>query len=356
MGSHHLSKNLSEQGHEVVYISVPVTPFHVLKSNFLVRFRLSGKISVLNKNLRQYIPRLLLPIGELIVGKIDISLSLFAGLFLKKTIVSLGINGPYDVVFIDHPKLYEILNYISYKKLVYRPTDIMSGVGIRNNEHYEKKILERCVALIATSKIIVDKVVNLYDFKKPFLIQINGVDYGLFRAPAEKPSIYNLDDRLKVIYVGEFDGRFDFEIARQIVLKFSNLNFYFVGPTNKNLEAYLGEIENVNILGSRRFEEIPPFLQYADIAIMPFSKHPSNAGRSPMKLYEYLSVGLPVVSALTPELERRKLPGVLFYTDFDGACKAISQAISLGKSAHYEPSLDWGFIAKRVIDFVGTIE
>src|SRR5690606_32434335 len=69
----------------------------------------------------------------------------------------------------------------------------------------------------------------------------------------------------------------------------------------------------------------------ADIAILPMNAHPSNEGRSPMKIYEYLAAGLPVVARGAAELARRGIPGVFLYEDggevaaFREACESAAR-------------------------------
>ena len=59
---------------------------------------------------------------------------------------------------------------------------------------------------------------------------------------------------------------------------------------------------NVKLLGERPYAELPAYLQQFDAAIIPFKMTELTQSTNPVKLYEYLSAGVPVVASPMPEL------------------------------------------------------
>ncbi len=65
----------------------------------------------------------------------------------------------------------------------------------------------------------------------------------------------------------------------------------------------LGARPNVHLLGARRQRELPALLRGADAALIPYAINPLTMSIFPMKVYEYLAAGLPVVSTPLPSLQ-----------------------------------------------------
>jgi GT2 family glycosyltransferase len=59
---------------------------------------------------------------------------------------------------------------------------------------------------------------------------------------------------------------------------------------------------NVKLLGQQPYETMPQYLYNFDVCVIPFKINPITEATDPVKLYEYLSGGKPVVSAPLPEL------------------------------------------------------
>jgi glycosyltransferase involved in cell wall biosynthesis len=53
---------------------------------------------------------------------------------------------------------------------------------------------------------------------------------------------------------------------------------------------------NVVFAGPRKINELPPYLQYFDCAIIPFRKNTLTNSIYPLKINEYLAAGKPVIS------------------------------------------------------------
>ena len=72
-------------------------------------------------------------------------------------------------------------------------------------------------------------------------------------------------------------------------------------------EAEFAACPNVHLLGEREYDELPSLCASASVGIIPFVESPLTAACNPLKLYEYLAAGLPVVSTEIPEV--RRAPG-----------------------------------------------
>jgi glycosyltransferase involved in cell wall biosynthesis len=74
-----------------------------------------------------------------------------------------------------------------------------------------------------------------------------------------------------------------------------------VGDPRTDVSALGGE-PNVHLLGARRYGELPDVLRGADAGLIPYARNELTNGIFPMKVYEYLAAGLPVVATRLPSI------------------------------------------------------
>ncbi len=109
--------------------------------------------------------------------------------------------------------------------------------------------------------------------------------------------------------VGSIDHRIDFSIIYPLVKKNPNWSLVFIGtPFTKDsaqhkkakLDEWLGKLKvlpNVYFLGQKAKNEIPGYIKGFDVCLIPYDIDQEFVkGCNPMKLYEYLAMGKPVVS------------------------------------------------------------
>jgi glycosyltransferase involved in cell wall biosynthesis len=66
--------------------------------------------------------------------------------------------------------------------------------------------------------------------------------------------------------------------------------------------AELAAQPNIHLLGARSYDELPAVLRAADAGLIPYLRNQLTDSIFPMKVYEYLAAGLPVVSTPLPAL------------------------------------------------------
>jgi glycosyltransferase involved in cell wall biosynthesis len=83
-------------------------------------------------------------------------------------------------------------------------------------------------------------------------------------------------------------------------------SFALVGPVGAgdpgtDVSALRGE-PNIHLLGTRAYEQLPEVLRAADAGLIPYARNALTQSIFPMKVYEYLAAGLPVVATPLPAL------------------------------------------------------
>jgi glycosyltransferase involved in cell wall biosynthesis len=358
VGSHHLARTYADTGHDVLHLGTPVTPFHaVLASRRDVRHRLASALrgsSLLRPRLRQLVPVGLVPgsVSRFIPGPPDpvVRATLPP---LQGRLHRLGF-GRVDLLLLDDPWLYGVLDLVEAETRVYRPTDLYRFTTGPRTVWLEKRILTRVHGVAATSAAVRDHVLNLADDALPTLVLENGVDVDHMSARRPPPDDYDQIPEPRFVYVGALDDRFDWDAVGAAARSLPRAHFVLIGPraAGRRLRRLPG---NVHSLGARPYSTVPAYLQHASAGLLPLGDHPANRGRSPMKLYEYLAAGIPVVARATPELERRRDPCVHLTrsrAEFRDALARISSAPPDAEACRAVAfGHDWRGIAERLLDF-----
>jgi glycosyltransferase involved in cell wall biosynthesis len=100
--------------------------------------------------------------------------------------------------------------------------------------------------------------------------------------------------------------KLDFRLIAELARLRPGWSIALVGPVGAGDPttdvSALEREHNVHLLGARRHHELPALLRGADAAIIPYLINPLTSSIFPMKVYEYLAAGLPVVSTRLPAL------------------------------------------------------
>jgi glycosyltransferase involved in cell wall biosynthesis len=131
-----------------------------------------------------------------------------------------------------------------------------------------------------------------------------------------------------------------------------------IGPTDIYQDRFLSA-PNLFFPGPVNHEDLPPYLQYADIGIIPFNKekYPSLVNSiSPIKLLEYMACGLPVISTKWNEIAAINSPAWLCNThqDFRTSIEKIASSGPIHKQdlQKYAAENDWSFRYQELIRMI----
>lgn len=314
VGSHHLSRAMARLGHEVSHLSPPVTPAHLLNArDSFVRRRLRRWLSggEIIDGVRDLVPFGLLPWGVLSrLGRAPHRV--FGRLIARSVLRQLNGRASFepDLILIDEPRLSGLLDLFPAARVVYRPTDLYADIrGDDSIGIAERELVQRADAFIATSEPVAEHLRALGAAE--VLVIENGVDVehfatrGTSAAGCAAPGLSH--EGPVAIYAGAFDHRFGTQSVIAAAKAHPHVLFVLGGPSSAALQAEFADLTNVRFPGPIGFDTLPAWFRASAVGLLPMSDHPSNAGRSPMKLYEYAAAGLPVVATWTPELARRGL-------------------------------------------------
>lgn len=187
----------------------------------------------------------------------------------------------------------------------------------------EQRIVEKASFITCTSSFLKEELVKrtpvyqnkIYTFE-------NGVEYQLFQKqeknmlPLEKASI-------TIGYIGGIKPKLDFSLLQQVAQKRKDWRILLVGPdgTNSSQEfMQLLEEPNIHWTGSVPRDQVSDYMHTLDVGIMPYKDIQYNKAIFPLKLFEFLAAGKPVIGMNLPSTKEYAEEGV--YELLQGEVKA----------------------------------
>jgi glycosyltransferase involved in cell wall biosynthesis len=226
---------------------------------------------------------------------------------LARTVRVLGMDRP--ILYIWHPMFADVIGRLDERLVVYHCYDeysAFSGGDRKRVEEAETRILDAADLVLTVSR-------GLYARKRarnPNTYHVpNGVDYSLFAA-AQDPAtpvpreLEALPRPLIGCVTRIVPEYFDAALLRTVFAARRDWSLVVVGP-ECSASPSLSELKalpNVHFVGRRQLTELPSYLKAFDACLIPYVLTENKRLADPLKLYEYLAAGKPVVSKPLPGL------------------------------------------------------
>jgi glycosyltransferase involved in cell wall biosynthesis len=182
--------------------------------------------------------------------------------------------------------------------------------------------------VVAVSGQIVDRIGG----SGPALIAPNGIEPQEWQGPPPSPPAWFTSwPGPRAVYVGTLDTRIDVDGLLEIARRHRNLQIVLVGPMGDAAHlAPLAGCPNVHVQGPVDRSGIVALLRNADLCLIAHRRTPLTEAMSPLKLYEYLAAGAPVLTpAFGPVTGVH--PHVLVTDDLTEAAGRVDEALALGR-------------------------
>lgn len=210
--------------------------------------------------------------------------------------------------------------------------------GTKNTNAFYTFFFKKIRGVIATTPITKEELTKRFNLPdKKVLLEPNGVDLthhtSVSRADARKQLGIPLDTSL-VLYVGRVLGWKGIDILPQVAEKLPGVTIGFLGATSEEYERIIGTSgKPVVFYGSRPHAEVETWLAAADACLVIGTPRDEYSYRytSPMKVFEYLGSGRPIIASATPALQGVLAEGECFYFTPDSVeslVSAISECLS----------------------------
>lgn len=152
------------------------------------------------------------------------------------------------------------------------------------------------------------------------------VDIAPFVEPRPEPADLASLPHPRICFFGTLDLRVDQDLLARVATAHPDSAVVLLGPVKCDV-GRLRELANVYLLGARSHDLLPAYLQHMDLFVIPYKITPYTVSIHPVKTYEALATGKPLVTTDLPEL--RPLAGAISVTeDQDAFVAAVGRGLA----------------------------
>ena len=283
----HFASRFAANGHRVFYINAnfvrPDTVNEIEENLYIVDFNCKEHNAVYTMEGRESLPWLQEKMSRLLYSQ--------------------GIRDA--VVIVDYPNWVYGAEYLRTQYGFKIITDYMDDfTGFLGTA--EEFLKANCIHLLETSDLVVASSQFLYDVSSKYTerdkIRIirNGTEVEHFYRAFGRNN--NESKRKTIGYYGAVAHWFAWEKICYLAKNMPECDIVIIGEVTEHrdkLEIY----SNIKLLGEKKYSELPEYLAYFDVCLIPFDTSTDLIkATNPVKFYEYLSAGKKVVATEIPEL------------------------------------------------------
>lgn len=227
------------------------------------------------------------------------------------------------ILWLFLPSLVGLVGRLHEKLVIYHCIDEHAA----NPNVPARQLLQREKDLAQVADVVFASSSTLYESKRAlnpntfYLPNVADTEHFAQASSPALPVAEELKDLPRPIagFVGNITGyKVDFGLLAAVAASNSNWSFVVIGPVGRgdpstNIDS-LRAHGNIHLLGERPYADLPRFVKGFDACLIPFNLNASTRGSLPMKFFEYLAAGKPVIATDLPTLNEFR---DYFYTVHD---------------------------------------
>jgi glycosyltransferase involved in cell wall biosynthesis len=331
---HHLALHLAREGDRVLYVEAPLTPLNARQGRHFVAELARAQLPPRRVGEQLWTHRQFAPVPYHAATALTstraanrLSQRLLAPQ-LRRDLRRLGMTRP--ILIAGLPHAVDLVPLLPHAAVVYHCADDYAHVrGFPSTlPTLEAELCRRADLVVTTSETLARdrQPLNPRTYWVP-----NGAEIEHFaRDVAPAGEVARLPGP-RIGFVGGLSEWVDFELLARLARARPTWSLVLVGPYGVDATE-LGQLPNVHLLGPRPYARVPSYLAAMDVALIPFKQDPVTFHADPIKAYEYLAAGVPVVATDLPAL-RRLQPVVRLASTPEAFEREIAAALAEGRDA-----------------------
>lgn len=311
---HRWARKFAAQGNRVLYIEQQMHWAGWLvdiKNQFSRAWRFTQGPREVEPNLWVFTLPIVLPFFQM-VEAINLINNAFLKTVLRRQLKHLNFNTEKLIVWTYTPHSADFVGVFGECAAVYECVDeFTASKGLVNAKaigNMERDLIQKVDILIVTAQGLLK---NKQAYARRSMLVPNAAEVSHFATVAD--STLSIADSLRDVshptvgFLGSVQYWIDTELLAEIAEKHPSWTVILVGPVGilANVEM-LEKLPNVIFTGRVPYADVPSYVKAFDVCLNPYRMDDVAEHCSPLKLYEYLATGKPVVSVDMPEVHQFK--------------------------------------------------
>jgi len=231
---------------------------------------------------------------------------------------------------------------IVYEYIDHIHEDISGDKEIAENQRKRHEVIKPDV-IIASAFDLYQEMVDRFGKDKVVYLP-NAVDYEHFHISRDEsalpPDMRRIVDKKRPVigYYGALAKWIDYALINELALSRRDIEVVLIGMDYDGSVKRLEKRDNIHYLGTQPYDILPKYGIWFDVAIIPFVEGDIADTTSPLKLFEYMALGKPIVT--TNMKECRRYESVLSAGSNKEFMEMIDRALILRNDEKYLRILD----------------
>ena len=248
---------------------------------------------------------------------------------------ALGMSRP--ILWAYVPQANALIEALDPKLVVYHCVDdiaAQAGVDTESFRAVERRFAARADLVLASAPAL---AVRMRELSRNVLYAPNVADTELFARALERSPSHPGDPAVAalarpcIVFTGAIVAKkLDVPLLAALARARPGWSFALVGPVRAGDPgtdvSALSKEPNIHLLGTRTYEQLPGVLRAADAGLIPYAHNALTESIFPMKVYEYLAAGLPVVATPLPALA--EVAEIATAPDAEGIARLLEEALA----------------------------
>jgi glycosyltransferase involved in cell wall biosynthesis len=210
------------------------------------------------------------------------------------------------LLWVENIRCADIISHFRWEAIIYHVSDRFEECSYTHNK---EKLRQREQYVSKNSDLLICTSRQLYNLKRKEYSNAyylpHGADFVLFRQAAENGcplrELRHIEHPIAG-YFGMLTAQNDIDLLTYCVFALPEVNFVFVGHVTAGDYRRLRKQPNVTFFDRMPYEKMPQLCAAFDVCLLPWKMTRWIIDCSPLKLFEYMAAGKPIVSVPIPEV------------------------------------------------------
>ena len=254
---------------------------------------------------------------------------------VRRAVRRLGFDAP--ILWAYVPQAEVLVDALQPSLIVYHCVDDIAAherIDTASFRAAEQRFAARADLVLASAPALAER---LRSISRNVLYAPNVADTDLFAQALTPSPPAALDPQMaalpapRIVFTGAIvTMKLDLPLLAELARLRPQWSFALVGPVGPGEPhadvSAIADVPNVHLLGPRAYAQLPDVLRAADAGLIPYARNQLTTSIFPMKVYEYLAAGLPVVATPLPALEG--VAEILTASDAETMARLLDRALA----------------------------